>query len=109
MLADEPTTWNGTNVWSRAPEIMALCESLRLTKETMAAVDGRLLRAATCDVVRAWKMDGVPIQRVITRVKTLAGEAGFPLAERPVMPPDDEHLRILLEEVIRLCIEEYYR
>jgi hypothetical protein len=88
---------------------MALCEALRITKETMAAVDGRILRNATCDFVHGLKTDGLPIGRIVARVKTLAREAGFSVSTSEPARPGDDHLGILLDEVLRICVEEYYR
>lgn len=93
----------------RIAETMALCEALRLTRETTATVDGRILRDATCDLVAGLKLDGLPIERIISRVKTLAKEAGFPPRQLGVAGAQDEHFQILLDEVIRICVETYYR
>ena len=93
----------------RVSDMMSLCEALRTARETNAMADGRILRDATCRLVTGLKADGLPIERVIARVRTLAVEAGFPASERASVRPEDEHLRILLDEVIRICVETYYR
>jgi len=63
--------------------------------------DGEL-HAAICEYVHSLKGAGVPPEAVIVAVKGVAGRAGLP----HFGVPEDT---LLIERVVRWCIEEYYR
>ena len=60
------------------------------------------LHRAVCDFVREARSMGVPPERVIVALKTMTGNA-----VRGRVP--DERYHALVERVITLCLEEYYR
>ena len=63
--------------------------------------DGEL-HAAICEFVRALKVGGAPPEAVVVAVKGVASRAGLP----HFGVPEDT---LLIECVVRWCIEEYYR
>ena len=66
--------------------------------------DTDALRSAVCDYVAALRAEGAEPQQMLVAVKRLVGRA-WPAGWRA----DAEQQRALGEQVVRWCIEEYYR
>ena len=60
------------------------------------------LRSSLCDYVQTLKEAGLPAEAVVIAVKGLAARAGLPHSG---VRADT----LLVERVVRWCIEEYYR